>query len=94
MLHDLIERYGKGAVVTVYPYVDGDTSRWMVEIDGSAVSDVDVRVKEHPKHPDWWLMFLVDGSEEIELDRWSSRTYPDGPASVIRTLGALRRDTT
>lgn len=93
MLDELIERYGKGALLTVRPYVldSGETLRWTLEIDGQDLPDADVRIQDDRERPDWVVMLLVRGNEELEIDRWSTKADPYGPAAVIRTLGELRR---
>ena len=93
MVDELIERYGKGAVLTVNPYVldSGETLRWIVEIDGADMPVADVRIREHPERPDVMVMFLVCGNQELEIEHWSIERYPHGPASVVRTLGGLLR---
>jgi hypothetical protein len=92
-LLDVFARYDDGAVVTVSPYVldSGETLRWIVEIDGENTSDVDARVESHPERSDVMVMTLVHGDEELEIESWSTKRYPHGPAAVIRTLGDLRR---
>jgi hypothetical protein len=104
MLDELIERYGEGAILTVGPYVlaSGETLRWIVEIDGLDVPDIDVRIDEDVERPDIKLMILVHGDDQVELDRWhedASNPYSikagapysrHGPAAVIRRLGDLR----
>ena len=92
LIDDLIERYGKDAVLTASPLVidSGATLHWIAEIDGAAVPDVDVRVDHLQGHPDWRLLTLVGGGDELEIERWSIKHYPHAPASVIRTLAGLR----
>jgi hypothetical protein len=92
VLDELIDRYSEDAIVVVSPYVldSGETLRWILEIDGEDVPDVDIRIQEHPEHPDWVLMLLVYGDEEVELNRWSTKRHKYGPAAVIRRLGDLR----
>lgn len=105
LLDELIERYGKDAVVTVDPYMpdsSGEILRWVLQIDGMEVSDVDVRIGEHPKHRDVMVMLLVHGGEEVELTRWhedaespgsikAGARYYGGGSRVVETLGGLRR---
>jgi hypothetical protein len=93
MLDELIERHGAGAILTARPYMldSGETLRWVLEIDGNDVPDADVRIDELPERPDWRVMFLVRGNEELEIERWSTKRYKDGPTAVIRSLGELRR---
>jgi hypothetical protein len=88
----LIDRYGTGAVLNVTPYVldSGETLRWIVQIDGAEVQDVDVRVEEKEGTV---VMCLTHAGEEFELNRWTTKRYPHGPASVVDTLGALQRRT-
>jgi hypothetical protein len=90
VLDELIDRYGTGAVLTVSPYVldSGDTLRWILQIDGKEVPYADVRIQEDPDRPDWMLMFLVRGDEEVEIERWSTKRDPHGPASVYVPSGS------
>jgi hypothetical protein len=90
LLDELIERYDKGAVVTVSPYMpdsSGEILRWVVQIDGEEPPDMDVRID---KGDPWVVMSLVRGDEELEVGRWSSKNHPEG-ALVSWTLGGLRR---
>ncbi len=90
----MLERYDDGAVVHVFPTLyGGETVCWVVEIDGEAIHGVDVRIEELPERPDWCVMSLVRGDEEVEVHRWSGKPSPFGPWAVIRTLGAIRRGT-
>jgi hypothetical protein len=68
----------------------GETLRWVVEIDGKDVPDVDARVERHPERSGVMVMTFVRGDEELEIESWSTKRYSHGPA-VIRTLGDLRR---
>ena len=90
LLDDLIRRYGEGAIVAVRPYMNdtGETLRWFVEIDGLDVPDLDVR---DSRRGELMVMLLVRGGDEIEIGRWSPKTYPHGPAAFLRTLGDLAR---
>jgi hypothetical protein len=90
-MQELIEKYGPGAILTVDPYVQdsGETLRWVVQIDGADVNELDVRVQEHPERDDMMIMYLVVGDENIELHRWSTRRDPYGPARVMRRLREL-----
>ena len=47
---DALDRYDDGAILRISPYVldTGDTLRWIVEIDGKDVPDLDARVESHP----------------------------------------------
>jgi len=51
-----------------------------------------VRVLEHPDHPGVAVMRLVYGDDETELMTWNMKQHPTGPASVVRTVGDLRRE--
>ena len=42
----------------------GDTLRWIVEIDGKDVPDLDARVESHPERSGVMVMSLVRGDEE------------------------------
>jgi hypothetical protein len=74
VLDELIERHGEGAIITVRPYVldSGETLRWIVEINGVDVPDVDVAVRPDSERTDVMVMLLVYGGEEVELDHWST----------------------
>ena len=88
----MLERYDDGAVVHVFPTLyGGEMVYWVVEIDGEAIHDLDVRIEELPDGPDRWVMSLVHGDEAIEFHRWSGKPSPFGPWAVIRALGAIRR---
>jgi hypothetical protein len=91
MLAELINRYGKRAIVIARPYAldSGETLRWTLEIDGQHVPDADVRIQEHPERPDSMQMLLVYGNEEVEIQSWPAKTYLHGPAAVTRRLGEL-----
>jgi hypothetical protein len=88
MLDELIGRYGRRAIVTARPWVngEGETVRWFVEIDGIDLPDVDVRVCSRG---DRMVMLLVHAGEEVELGSWSPKTAPHGPAAFERSLGEL-----
>ena len=91
MLDELIERYGAGAVVTAYPVMldSGVTYRWEIEIDGEHVSDVAVQAHGVRGRTYEMVVTMVHGDDVIELARWSTDSRE--PASIVRTLGDLRR---
>jgi hypothetical protein len=96
MLDELIERYGKGAVISVDRYVldrDHMNTRWIVQIDGQDVPDVDVAIRGHG---DLLALVLVNVNDELELWRWNP-TRPNAaikePERIVDTLGGLRRRT-
>jgi hypothetical protein len=92
VLAELIERYGEDAVVTARPYVrdSGETLRWFLEIDGNDVPDVDLQIAEQAEpHGTKVMLLLHHDGEVVELHRWSTETYPHGPAAVVRRLGDL-----
>jgi hypothetical protein len=93
VIDDLIARYDESAVVTVRPYVDGsgETLRWIVEVDGAEIHDLDVRVRSDPDRPEVMVMLLVHMGKELEIERWSTTKTPYGPGAVVRTLGGLAR---
>jgi hypothetical protein len=97
LLDELIDRYTEGALLVARPYTpdnSGEILRWIVEIDGEDLPDADILTRDDPEHPDWIVMLLVRGDEELEIDRWSTTKTrrPHGPpTSVPRTLGQLRR---
>jgi hypothetical protein len=91
VLDDLISRYGTGAVVSVRPYMpdnSGAILRWVLDIDGEPVEDLDVRTYTDER---FHVAELVRGSESLELGRASLAQYPDGPAAYQDTLGGLQR---
>ena len=92
LLDELIERFGQGAVLTINPYVldSGETLRWILQIDGKEMPDMDVRIEERPERPGQISMSLVRGDDELEVGRWPKSRYPEG-APVLWTLGQLRR---
>jgi hypothetical protein len=92
MLQMLIDRYGPGAVLNVTPFAldSGETLRWIVQIGGTEVQEVDVRVEERE---DTVVMCLTHAGEELELNRWATKRHPHGPAGFVDTLGALQRRT-
>jgi len=92
LLDELIERFSKDAVLTVNPYVreSGETLRWVLEIDGTEPSNLDVRIGKHPERPNQVSMFVVRGDDELEVGRWPVKDHPEG-APVVWTLGGLRR---
>jgi len=56
MLDEPAERYGEDAVVTASPYMDdnGDTIRWILEINGAPITDADIRLQPQADRPDSW----------------------------------------
>lgn len=91
VLDELIDRYGTHAVISVDPYMpdnSGEILRWVLQIDGKEVPDIDVRTA--PEGDDWMLMLLVRGDEEFELGRWRESTHPGGHR-FVDTLGGLKR---
>jgi hypothetical protein len=90
VLDELIERYGRQAVVTASPRMldDGKTYRWELKIDGEQRHDVSARERQHPEQPDVRLLLLVYGAGEVELGRWNIRALE--PAAFVDTLGQLR----
>jgi hypothetical protein len=68
----------------------GEIPRWVVLIDGEAVPEADIRVRERKGRS---VMLLTNGSDEIELTWWreDGRGPAGPPGSVIDTLGALKR---
>lgn len=90
MLQMLIDRYGPGAVLNVAPFVldNGETLRWIVQIGGAEIQEVDVRVEEKEGTV---VMCLTHAGEELELNRWTTKRHPHGPAGFVDTLGALQR---
>jgi hypothetical protein len=93
LLDDLIERYGQGALVQVFPYLgnDGEALRWLVTIDGVDPGNVDVSIRPAAEPPQKMRAVLVGKGGEAEIASWSTKTYPQGPAALSHTLGALRR---
>ncbi len=105
MLEQLIARYGEEASLTVRPHVldDGETLRWVVQIDAMDLPYADVRIGVPVQHPDIKVMMLVVGNDVVELTRWhedetspdsikaGATYYEDGPPSVVESLGRLRR---
>jgi hypothetical protein len=84
-LDGLIERYGFGAILTVYPYmpdISGEIFRWDAEIDGKTDPDVDVRLREDDPYR---ALVLVLGSEEFELYRWN----PSNPRAAVKEPGTI-----
>ena len=73
------------------PYVDdsGETLRWVVQVDGAYVDELDVRTEDHPEREGVVVMYLVAGDRSIELHRWSTSRDPCGPAMVVRHLREL-----
>jgi hypothetical protein len=54
----------QGGGLTVRPYMpdnSGDVLRWVLEIDGAELSDMDIRTGPHPERPDVMIMLLVRG---------------------------------
>jgi hypothetical protein len=92
MLNELIDRYGQDAVVTARPHMldSGETYRWELAIDGDNVPEADVHMRRHPERRDVMVLLLVRGAEAVELDHWSTKTKPYGPAGVMCRLGDLR----
>jgi hypothetical protein len=92
-LDGLIDRYGIGAILSVYPYMpdsSGDVFRWDVEIDGETDPNVDVRLLEEGKYR---ALRLVVGGEEFELIRWDAsnpRAAVREPATITWSLGQVR----
>ena len=91
MLDELIERHGAGAVVTAYPVMldSGVTYRWEILIDGEQVSDVSVHAHGIRGRPNEVVLMIVQGNDEVEIAHFS--TERPEPASIVRTLGELRR---
>jgi hypothetical protein len=91
LLDDLIERYGQGALLQVFPYVgnDGEALRWLVTIDGVDPGNVDVSIRPAVEPLQTMRAVLVGNGGEAEVGSWSTNTYPQGALSD--TLGALRR---
>jgi hypothetical protein len=95
VLEELKGRYGAGAIIAASPRMldSGETYRWEVQIDGLDVPGVHAHARRDPQDPDWTILFLVHGEEEVEIGRWSTKKAPhapSGPASVVRRLGDLR----
>jgi hypothetical protein len=93
LLDELIERHGPSAVVTAYPVMldSGVTYRWEILIDGEQVSDVSVHAHGIRGRPNEVVLVMVHGKDEIEIAQFSIER-PE-PASIVRTLGDLRRKT-
>jgi hypothetical protein len=92
VLDDLIDQYGAGAVVTAHPVTldSGVTYRWEILIDGKRVPDVSVHAHGVRGRPNQMVVMMVHDGDEIEIARWS--TERPEPASIVLTLGDLRRD--
>jgi hypothetical protein len=90
LLDDLIAQHGEGGVVRVAPegLEPGSTLRWVVEVDGHDVSDLDVRIRPHPAGTQL-VVFLVRDDEELEVGRWLTLMHPHGSGLVV-TLSELR----
>jgi hypothetical protein len=52
-----------------------------------------VYAHEHrlPGYPEQRILLMVCGEDELEIARWSTKMYRYGPASIVWTLGGLRR---
>jgi hypothetical protein len=94
VLDELIERFDSGAVLTAHPIMldSGETYRWELKFDG-VVPAFDVSAHEHgiPGYPDQRILLMVYGDDELEIARWSRKQHRYGPASIVWTLGGLRR---
>ena len=91
MLVDLVERFGRGAIVTAYPRMldSGKTYRWELEIDGRPEADVYARERAVSEDdPTRRVLVMVSGDDEVELGHWSTKR----PEPVFTTtLGELWR---
>ena len=84
-LDRLIQRYGLGAILAVYPYMpdnSGEIFRWNVDIDGKTDPNVDVRLREDGEVR---ALVLVIHSEEFEIFRWN----PSNPRAAVKQPGSI-----